>query len=191
MRRCRSHPANLSAYSEIRPRRTFFRSITNASFSLVDPGLVVDVAAGIRKRDRFRSHIDQLLDRVLRDVAAAGDQASLARQLLIAASSASPRRSRLRHNRSPRDESGEPPQVSPLPVSTPVNSFRSFLYIPKRKPISRPPTPMSPAGTSRIRSDVAGQLRHERLAEAHHFVVALSFRIEVGAALPAAHRQAS
>jgi len=29
-----------------------------------------------------------------------------------------------------------------------VNSFFSLLYWPKRKPISRPPTPMSPAGTS-------------------------------------------
>src|SRR5438874_3549973 len=42
----------------------------------------------------------------------------------------------------------EPPQFRPFPVRTPVNSLRSLLYWPKRKPISRPPTPMSPAGTS-------------------------------------------
>src|SRR2546430_15360346 len=42
----------------------------------------------------------------------------------------------------------EPPQFRPLPVRTPVNSLRRRLYWPKRKPISRPPTPMSPAGTS-------------------------------------------
>src|SRR5205814_5557812 len=42
----------------------------------------------------------------------------------------------------------EPPQLRPFPVSTPVNSFASRLYCPKRYPISRPPTPMSPAGTS-------------------------------------------
>ena len=42
----------------------------------------------------------------------------------------------------------EPPQESPLPVSTPVNSLRIFLYIPNRNPISRAPTPISPAGTS-------------------------------------------
>ena len=42
----------------------------------------------------------------------------------------------------------EPPQSSPLPVSTPVNSFLSLRYWPNMKPISRPPTPMSPAGTS-------------------------------------------
>src|SRR6201982_3384801 len=42
----------------------------------------------------------------------------------------------------------EPPQLSLLPVNTPVNSFARRLYWPKRYPISRPPTPMSPAGTS-------------------------------------------
>src|SRR4029077_3505641 len=42
----------------------------------------------------------------------------------------------------------EPPQLSLLPVNTPVNSFARRLYCPKRYPISRPPTPMSQAGTS-------------------------------------------
>src|SRR3984885_3572017 len=42
----------------------------------------------------------------------------------------------------------EPPQFKPLPVRTPVNSLRRRLYWPNRKPISRPPTPISPAGTS-------------------------------------------
>src|SRR5207253_7843251 len=42
----------------------------------------------------------------------------------------------------------EPPQFRPLPVKTPVNSLRNLLYWPNRYPISRPPTPMSPAGTS-------------------------------------------
>ncbi len=36
----------------------------------------------------------------------------------------------------------------PLPVNTPVNSLRRRLSWPYMKPISRPPTPMSPAGTS-------------------------------------------
>ena len=36
----------------------------------------------------------------------------------------------------------------PLPVRMPVNSLASFLYMPNMKPISRPPTPISPAGTS-------------------------------------------
>ncbi|MPM63876.1 hypothetical protein SDC9_110760 [bioreactor metagenome] len=42
----------------------------------------------------------------------------------------------------------EPPNSRPLPVKVPVNSRVSFLYIPNMKPTSRPPTPMSPAGTS-------------------------------------------
>ena len=40
-----------------------------------------------------------------------------------------------------------------------------------------------------VRADVLAQFRHERLAEAHDFVVALALRIEVGAALAAAHGQ--
>ena len=42
----------------------------------------------------------------------------------------------------------EPPQFTPLPVNTPVNSLRRRLYWPNMYPISRAPTPMSPAGTS-------------------------------------------
>ena len=42
----------------------------------------------------------------------------------------------------------DPPHAGALPVSTPVNSFRKRLYCPKKNPISRAPTPMSPAGTS-------------------------------------------
>ncbi len=33
-------------------------------------------------------------------------------------------------------------------MRTPANSLRSLRYCPNRYPISRPPTPMSPAGTS-------------------------------------------
>ena len=39
-------------------------------------------------------------------------------------------------------------------------------------------------------ADVALQLGHERLAEAHHFGVGTALRVEVGAALATAHRQA-
>src|SRR5205814_328638 len=42
-----------------------------------------------------------------------------------------------------------------------------------------------------VRADMAKELAHERLAEPHHFTVALSFRIEIGAAFAAAHRQGS
>ena len=42
----------------------------------------------------------------------------------------------------------EPPKKLGFPVSTPSNSKVIFLYSPKRYPISLPPTPISPAGTS-------------------------------------------
>ena len=48
----------------------------------------------------------------------------------------------------PAGDISEPPNSRPLPVNVPVNSRVSFLYIPNMKPTSRPPTPMSPAGTS-------------------------------------------
>ena len=44
-------------------------------------------------------------------------------------------------------------------------------------------------GNVGVRADVAAQLGHEALAEAHHFVVALALGIEVGSALAAAHGQ--
>jgi len=44
-----------------------------------------------------------------------------------------------------------------------------------------------PGGNVRVRADMARQLRHEGLAETHHFIVALAFRVEIGAALAAAH----
>ena len=47
---------------------------------------------------------------------------------------------------------------------------------------------MSPAGTS-VSTDMAEQFAHETLAEAHYFVVALSFGIEIGAAFSAPHRE--
>ena len=41
-----------------------------------------------------------------------------------------------------------PPQFNPFPVKTPEFSCCSFLYIPYINPISLPPVPISPAGTS-------------------------------------------
>ena len=48
---------------------------------------------------------------------------------------------------------------------------------------------MSPAGTSVSGPMWRIQFVHERLAEPHHFVVALALGIEIGAALAAAHRE--
>src|SRR6478736_110375 len=43
----------------------------------------------------------------------------------------------------------DPPKLRPLPVKTHSAPLLSFFIIPAMKPISRAPTPMSPAGTSR------------------------------------------
>src|SRR4051812_32128277 len=40
-----------------------------------------------------------------------------------------------------------------------------------------------------IGADVAKEFAHEGLAEAHYFAVAFAFRIEIGSAFAAAHRQ--
>ena len=42
----------------------------------------------------------------------------------------------------------EPPNDTPLPVNTQSARLVSFFIMPAMKPTSRPPTPMSPAGTS-------------------------------------------
>src|SRR5262245_47741633 len=82
----------------------------------------------------------------------------------------------------------EPPQLRPFPVSTPVNSFASRLYWPKRYPISRPPTPMSPAGTS-----VLGPMCRNSsvMNDWQNRMTSLSDLpwIEVRTALTAAHRE--
>ena len=70
----------------------------------IDPGLVVDVAGRIGERDRLRAERDQFVHRVLRDVAAAGDQTGLALQLFLARLQHLRPRNRPRRSRSPRDE---------------------------------------------------------------------------------------
>src|SRR5574344_2670563 len=42
----------------------------------------------------------------------------------------------------------DPPHFKDLPVNVPSYLFANFLYIPNIYPISLPPTPISPAGTS-------------------------------------------
>ena len=49
--------------------------------------------------------------------------------------------------------------------------------------------PYIAGGNVSICADVPPQLGHKALAEAHHFVVALAFRIEVRTTLAAAHRK--
>src|SRR5207253_9213875 len=60
---------------QIHDKGEFFRS---------DPSLVIDKAIGVRERDGFAAHSNKLFDRVLRHVAAAGNQACLTLQFFLA-----------------------------------------------------------------------------------------------------------
>src|SRR5215470_6769907 len=116
-------------------------------FFAVDAIGIVDEAIRIGERDHSRAEVKQLLDRVLRNVAAAGDEADFAFEGIVAG---------LQHFQSKINAAvagglrtdQRAAQLRPLPVRTPVKRSAMRLYWPKRKPISRPPTPMSPAGTS-------------------------------------------
>ena len=83
----------------------------------------------------------------------------------------------------------EPPQLRPLPVSTPVNSLRQPLVLAEQEADLAAAHADVAGRHVGVRADVAEQLGHEALAEAHHFVVGLALGVEVRAALAAAHRQ--
>ena len=84
----------------------------------------------------------------------------------------------------------EPPKPRPLPVSTPFHWLARRLYWPNIKPTSRPPDADVAGGHVGVGADMAEELGHEALAEAHDLVLALAVGIEVRSALAAAHRQA-
>ena len=65
----------------------------------------------------------------------------------------------------------EPPKKFGFPVRTPSKVEVIFLYSPKRYPISLPPTPMSPAGTS-IRGPI--YLCSSRMNEEQNFITSKS-----------------
>jgi len=65
----------------------------------------------------------------------------------------------------------------------------SLLYWPNKNPISRPPTPISPAGTSVSGANMTKKFRHETLAESHNFVIRFALWIKIRTAFPTTHRQ--
>src|SRR5208282_6544997 len=131
----------------MRPRRTFLSCITQASFSrLIPSGSTItpfesDSAMGLApKSSSFSTVYWETLP--LPDTRHSFPSRESLRDLSISAA---------KYTHPYPVASGrisEPPQFNPLPVSTPLNSLASRLYWPNRNPISRPPTPMSPAGTS-------------------------------------------
>ena len=83
----------------------------------------------------------------------------------------------------------EPPQVEAFAGHHPGELVPEPLVHPEEKAdLARTDADVT-RGHVRVRADMAEKLAHERLAKPHHFAVALALRIEIGAALPAAHRQ--
>ena len=154
----------------------------------VDAVLVVDHAAGIRQRHRFRAEVEQLLHRVLRDVAGARHQALLALErlgpraehLLGEVDGAVPRRLG-------PDQRAAPAQS--LPREHAGELVADPLVLPEQVADLAPAHADVAGRHVRVLPDVALELGHERLTEPHDLALALALRVEVGAALAGAEGQ--
>jgi len=82
----------------------------------------------------------------------------------------------------------EPPQFRPFPVSTPEYSREALVLTEQVSDLAGAHADVACRDVG-VRADVAEQLGHEALAEPHDLVVALSFRVEIRAALASAHRE--
>ena len=136
----------------------------------------------------LRAEVEQLLDRVLRDVAAARNQAELALERVLAA---------LQHLVGEID-AAVAGGFRTNQRSAPAQAFarqdaREFIAQPlvlaEQEADLASANADVPGRHVGVRSDVALQFGHEALAEPHDFVVALSFGIEIRSALAAAHGQ--
>ena len=84
----------------------------------------------------------------------------------------------------------EPPNSRPLPVSDAGVLVADALVLAEQVADLTAADVDVAGGNVGELADVAAQLGHEGLAEAHDLSVGLALRVEVGAALAAAHRQA-
>ena len=81
----------------------------------------------------------------------------------------------------------DPPYSSPLPVKHAAEAVGELLVLSEEEADLAAADADVAGGHVGIGTDVAEQLRHERLAEPHDLKVALALGIEVAAALAAAH----
>src|SRR5208283_5275503 len=152
----------------------------------VDAVSVVDGAVGIGHADRLRAQIKQLLDGVLRDVAAARDQTHFAFQVFFAG---------LQHflgevHAAIASGLGTNQRTAPSQAFAGENAAEFIpqpLVLPEHEADFAAAHADVAGGNVRVRTDVALQFGHEALAETHYFVVALAFGIEIASALAAAH----
>src|SRR5260370_23306297 len=149
---------------------------------------IVDDAIRIRHTDRLRAEIKQLLDRVLRNVAAAGDQAELAFECVLPALQHFVGEVRAAIAGGLRTNQRTAP-VQPLAGENAGEFIAQAIVLAEQKADLGSAHTDIAGWNVRVRSDVPLQFGHEALAEAHYFVVALALGIEIGTALAAAHGQ--
>src|SRR5208283_5709211 len=154
----------------------------------IDAVGIIDHAVGIGDRDRLRAEVKQLLDGVLRDIAAARYQAGLAIERFFAG---------LQHflrEVHAAIASGFRTDQRTAPVQ-PLAGEHAGEFIPDAFVLAEQETDLASThadiagGNVGVRANVAAQFGHEALAEAHDFVVTLALGIEIRSALAAAHGQ--
>ena len=155
----------------------------------VDALRVVDPAGGIGHRDDLCAHLDRLFRRVDRNVAGAGDDDRLALELHAVL---------LQHRVREIEQAvaGRLRADERAAVGEALAGEHALIAVADALVLAVEIADLSCADADvarrnvRIRADVAVELRHEALAERHDLAVALALRVEIGAALAAADRQA-
>jgi len=149
---------------------------------------IANDAVGIGYCHWLRTQVEQLLDGVLGDVAASGNQAELAFQRILAG---------LQHFRGEIHAAvaggfGTNQRAAPVQALAGQHA-REFiadaLVLSEQEPDLASAYADIAGRHVRIRADVALQFGHEALAEAHDFVIALALGIKVRSTLAAAHGQ--
>ena len=154
----------------------------------VDALLVVNVTAGIGKGHHLGSEFEKLLGGELGYVAASRNQADFPLEGFVPGGQHLRREvDRSVAGRLGPDERAAP--VQPLSGQDPGELVGQPLVLAEQEADLAAADADVAGRHVGVRADVAVQLRHEALAETHHLVVAFALRIEVGAALAAAHRQ--
>ena len=140
------------------------------------------------KGDGLGAEVEQLLDGVLGDVAAAGNQAELAFERVLAG---------LQHlvgeiNTAVAGGFRTNQRAAPTEAFAGEDAGKlvaqALVLAEEEADLASAHADVA-GGHVGVGTDVAAQLGHEALAEAHDFVVALALGIEVGTALAAAHGQ--
>src|SRR5664280_78043 len=152
----------------------------------IDAGLVVDVAGGVAAGDGLAAEVEDLLDRVLGDVAGAADEARLALERLA------PGGEHLGGEvhgavagRLGTDQRAAP--VEALAGEHADELVAHALVLAEHEADRTAAHADVAGGHVGELADVAAQLGHERLAELHDLEVALALGVEVRAILAAAH----